>query len=532
MSAFDSGFNMGLSMYQQALDNKRRGELDARAAEEYTWKQADRARLDTRNAEEDRAMAAYRQMLETGRVQDTSAPHVALARPESSDMVGPPATASGLPIRLTSQEPPGVAGPPMSAAFAGSPPMPTRRATEVDRFRALEGIALAKGDMASTVSIGAARKAAQTSQDVAQWMREYTGADEQIGQAAMYLNATSSRVTMGAPGKNSMIPLSIVKPDGRAEFLNLSRQQQAQLYAASKLMDIDPARALEMMGGVNKDLAAAIAAENGLVDTVTQRQNTAAYQGGMLGVAQQNANTNEAYRRDTANAALQRANNAGSGPAARPVKMDVETLDPITGKKSKVVVLLNPATGEATTADGKPFKDSAALDRAMGRMDENARFDAAEANDLQLLEAQFKAGLLVPGKGQSPMQALEAARNEVRQMWASRRGAAEFSRLDNGEKVDTLRRMAAASGKAPAKLAPLVGADPKFVAEALKGTTKAGGLPPVKRTAPPRSALEQAYDEWQAAKPSWFQQRTPTSEAREREAEQRYTELLRNQYAK
>lgn len=44
--------------------------------------------------------------------------------------------------------------------------------------------------------------------------------------------------------------------------------------------------------------------------------------------------------------------------------------------------------------------------------------------------------------------------------------------------------------------------------------------------------LQDAYQAWQAAKPSWFAQRTPTSEAREREAEARYTELLRNQYQK
>lgn len=44
--------------------------------------------------------------------------------------------------------------------------------------------------------------------------------------------------------------------------------------------------------------------------------------------------------------------------------------------------------------------------------------------------------------------------------------------------------------------------------------------------------LKQAHQDWLAAKQSWFSQRTPTSEAREREAEARYTELLRNQYQK
>ena len=58
-------------------------------------------------------------------------------------------------------------------------------------------------------------------------------------------------------------------------------------------------------------------------------------------------------------------------------------------------------------------------------------------------------------------------------------------------------------------------------------TTMGGGVSKSKE-----QELQEAYQAWQAAKPSWFSQRTPTSEAREREAEARYTELLRNQYQK
>ena len=83
----------------------------------------------------------------------------------------------------------------------------------------------------------------------------------------------------------------------------------------------------------------------------------------------------------------------------------------------------------------------------------------------------------------------------------------------------------AKQGAAPAPSARQVAegspATPKVLA------TMGGGVSKSKE-----QELQEAYQAWQAAKPSWFSQRTPTSEAREREAEARYTELLRNQYQK
>lgn len=56
------------------------------------------------------------------------------------------------------------------------------------------------------------------------------------------------------------------------------------------------------------------------------------------------------------------------------------------------------------------------------------------------------------------------------------------------------------------------------------------GLPPptAARGGQAKSALQQAYDEWQDSKGSWFSQRGPLAAERERAAEQRYLELLRN----
>lgn len=330
--------------------------------------------------------------------------------------------------------------------------------------------------------------------------KEYTGDAAQIGQTAKYLNQNSQRISMGGRDEKGFVRLSVVKPDGEAEFLKLTRQDQSTLFAAGKIMEVHPMKALEMMAGVNKNLALAIAQENGMADKLAGNANDTAYKGGMLGVAQQNASTNEAYRRQMGAAAGARA--GGAGGAGKPVKMDVETLDPVTGRKAKVQVLVNPATGEAVTADGRPFKDSVALDRAMGRMDQDARISAAEANDLQLVEAAFKGGQLMPQPGQNPMQALEAARNEVRQGYAMQRGRSAFAGLDAQERVETVRAMAQASGKKPEEIAALVGADPEFVRQALKGAPKASGLAPrmvdaptrpvrqITTLTPPRSAAE------------------------------------------
>lgn len=235
-------------------------------------------------------------------------------------------------------------------------------------------------------------------------------------------------------------------------------------------------------------------------------------------MAQQNANTNEARRKQLGDAAIARA----SVSAGRPVKMDVETLDPVTGKKTKVQVLMNPSTGEAVTADGRPFKDSAALDRAMGAMNQDAQLGAAEANDLRLIEEQFKSGSIVPTKGQTPMQALDNARNEVRQIYAARRGALAFAQLDEGEKATTLRKMADASGKDAEQIASLVGADPKYVKSVLASGAKAEGLPPALKSGSARKAdpLQSAYEDWQNAKGSWttdwFRQRGPGAAQAER----------------
>ena len=144
-------------------------------------------------------------------------------------------------------------------------------------------------------------------------IKDYTGAPEQIESTARYLNQNSARISMGSPDAKGFVRISVVAADGTADFVKLTRQDQAQLYAAGRLLETNPAKALEIMGGVNKNLATAIAQENGLVGQLATNANDAAYKGGMLGVYQQNANTQEAYRRQMGAAAGARAAGGAGG---------------------------------------------------------------------------------------------------------------------------------------------------------------------------------------------------------------------------
>ena len=93
--------------------------------------------------------------------------------------------------------------------------------------------------------------------------RGYDGAEAQVGKGIEYLNATSAGITIGEPDpKTGVRQASIVQPDKKALFMRLSRADQAELWAASQLMQTNPERAFRMIAGVNKTLAEVVKAEN------------------------------------------------------------------------------------------------------------------------------------------------------------------------------------------------------------------------------------------------------------------------------
>lgn len=325
MGAFITGFKMGGDMYDSAEASKRQKVLDDRATEEYGFKKTALLRAQNDANNEDTAFANYNNS-QAGISPDTQTqlsrtygmnPQQVSSAMQGGGVVGLQSRLAGYDapdnyeFKSGGIEPTPAVPNPVRPGFNAAG-LSVSAPSEISRIRGLEGIAAARKDVASMERLGAARVGAEENALVTAAFKEYTGAENQIGQTAQYINKNSSRVTMGTPDKDGFVRLSIVNADGGAEFLKLPKQDQAQLYAAAKLMEINPTKALAMMSGVNKELAAAIAAENGLTDKLGTNSNDVANKSGTLGVAQQNAATNEAYRGDQARINQQIADQQGA----------------------------------------------------------------------------------------------------------------------------------------------------------------------------------------------------------------------------
>ncbi len=327
MGAFDKGFSFGLGAWQQAMDNKRQDDKDERAKKEFGWKEEDRKRVAADREREDSAWTAL------GPTAGVAAPLVAANAPaEAAEPTGSSSVGASEPnpalLRATQPAQQGV-----SAAFSTPP------ASRAGQLRALEGIAIARRDAGSLERIGAARQSAEEDDFFGQAMKGYTGAEDQIGATAMHINSTSKSITMGAPDKNGVVQLAVVTPDRRAQFLTLSRDQQARLYAAGQLMERNPARALREISDVNKPLAEALAAEGGLVTKVAGSNNQAAF------------NTRDDERADRQQAEAARHNRATEVLSAARASEKGATkydFDPIKVQRAFGETSTDPLTGKDT----------------------------------------------------------------------------------------------------------------------------------------------------------------------------------------
>lgn len=116
-------------------------------------------------------------------------------------------------------------------------------------------------------------------------LASYTGSPEQIAAIAPYVNSNSKSITLGDPHpETGLVNLSVVKPDGSAVFTQLSRADQARLYAASRMLKTHPAEALKEISAVNKDLAEAVERENQLTKFLADNINDVAAQGHRMNV--------------------------------------------------------------------------------------------------------------------------------------------------------------------------------------------------------------------------------------------------------
>jgi hypothetical protein len=174
---------------------------------------------------------------------------------------------------------------PIGAVGGGA--IPKRAASRRDMLDARKNIAVAAQDYGSLGKLEEESRGVEWDDTFAKHYKSYSGSPEQIADAAKHINTNSKAITLHEPDKQGFRQMSVVSPDGTATLLKLGKHDQAQLWAASQMMDLDPQKALAIMHGIDKNLAAAVAAENGIVDKVGQHQNTMAYNKGQLAEAQQ-----------------------------------------------------------------------------------------------------------------------------------------------------------------------------------------------------------------------------------------------------
>lgn len=335
MGAFQAGFQMGQSAYQQAQDNKqreleneRRRTLDERATTEFDNRQTDRATELDKQAKIN-ALGLQLTRPNAGNYTMGAAPQgpgLRMGAAPQHQLVDPSEAvvpdAASAPISLTPQQTPAPAGPGMRMQGQSDPgvkapqlvtPMGGYTANPVPTRGAAEDImaqrALLRGDDSGYRAAQSNKRAFEFEDQHASHIKDYTGSAEQMEATMLYLNRTSKAVTMGAPDKNGLVRISVVKPDGTAEFMKLSKQDQARLYAGGKMMPVDPVKAIELMASVNKELAAAVAAENGLVGTVTSNNNDVASKSatithGQQAIALQGASTSASVEHSKAQTSL------------------------------------------------------------------------------------------------------------------------------------------------------------------------------------------------------------------------------------
>lgn len=337
MGSFADGMRMGQGAYQQMLDNQLRAEQDKRAAETHAL---DLRRNQGLAEDESRVRTAI------GALSDASSR--GLRVPDSYDTIN---KADG--SAWTAPD-----GTGMWAPQENAPSPAYRPATDRDLNRLGMAVAGAKGDAAGQEALRKAGHEIAWTEGFGSHLKGYTGTDEQIGEAAKNINRNSQSLSMGAADKNGFRSVSVVAADGNAHFLKLSKQEQAQLYAAEKMLATHPEKALAIMGGINKELAAAVAAENGLVDKLATHGNT---------MAKDKTTIEETSRHNRAREGLL-GQAAGMGGKAQLKQTTISVTDPNTGKQTKVPVAFSvdrKADGgpqlNAWTMDGKKLTDNKLL---------------------------------------------------------------------------------------------------------------------------------------------------------------------------
>lgn len=261
MGAFQSGFQLGQGAWQQALDNKDRAGIRKRQDEEHAWKVEDRTRLAADRDNVDREIGSFQAL--QGGVYD------------------------GRQAKFNSPTTGGEMGPPMEPQMPNpSAGLTPRAPSALETNQGLTRLAAAQRDTGSLATLAKEAGSLRIDQKFGEALKAYKGDPEQIGTAIEYVNGNSKALTMSEPDKNGLVRMAIVTPDKKASFIKLSRQDQAQIFAAHSILQDDPARALAIMAGVNKTMAGAFAEENGLTKFMADNSNDVTTKGASMAADQ------------------------------------------------------------------------------------------------------------------------------------------------------------------------------------------------------------------------------------------------------
>lgn len=226
------------------------------------------------------------------------------------------------------------------------------------------------------IELDNAKRAQAWEKGFGEHLAAYTGSPEQIAETVKYLNKHSNSLTLGTPDeKTGLAKVSVVTPDGNSVFLQLSRADQARLYAAGKMLGTHPVQALKEMSAVNKDVAEAVARDNQLTELWTRINNDVAAKGHRMGVDERElaikaaeANSRNAYYRATGRDRMEFVNDKGETvvldlsrvPVGQDGRYQIPPgLRPKTAKpeitQKDVVNLATELMGTVNPKTGKPF---------------------------------------------------------------------------------------------------------------------------------------------------------------------------------
>lgn len=243
-NSFTAGMQMGMTAARARQDRDRQKVLDARAEEKWGYEKSALDRAQKLTGEEDEAFRSY-QALQGGIVDGSKAD---FSQPTPGSDAGPvnaPAPVTGMKL-------------------------PTREASSLDRNMALQRIAAARRDMGALNSLQASegdlRDTDLFNSAVKKFRDDPASAQESLRwvnkNGAMPFAITDHYTGEGKARKKSGYQVLAINGEGDAKPIVLSQEQMARAAGAAALLDRNPAKALDILGKINGDLASSLAATN------------------------------------------------------------------------------------------------------------------------------------------------------------------------------------------------------------------------------------------------------------------------------